>query len=171
MVQVYGIQHFALTVPDMDEAVRFFETMFGAVTAISIDGVDVDDEFMIKRLGVPAGRRIRKQRVIVCGNGGNLELFEYSGEQPSPIKNNSEIGACHIAFEVDDAHAAAARLREAGVDVLEGPTLIDSGPMQGLTWVYLRAPWGQFLELVSLDEPLGYEADGGPTMWSARGED
>jgi catechol 2,3-dioxygenase-like lactoylglutathione lyase family enzyme len=167
MVPIYGLHHIGLTVPNMDEAVRFFEAVLGAVTVLRVDGVNVDDEFMKRRLGVPAGRRIKQQRVVVCGAGGNLELFEYSGEeQPSPVKGNSEVGACHLAFQVDDAHAAAARLRAEGVDVLEGPTLIDSGPMKGLTWVYLRAPWGQFLEVVSADGPLGYESAGGPKMWS-----
>jgi catechol 2,3-dioxygenase-like lactoylglutathione lyase family enzyme len=167
MVPIHGLHHIGMTVPDMDEATRFFETMFGAVTVLRVDGVDVDDEFMKRRLGVPAGRRIEQQRVIVCGAGGNIELFEYSGEGgASLIKRNSEVGACHLAFQVDDAHAAAARLRAEGVDVLEGPTLIDSGPMKGLTWVYLRSPWGQFLEIVSADGPLGYESAGGPSMWS-----
>jgi catechol 2,3-dioxygenase-like lactoylglutathione lyase family enzyme len=166
MIQVHGVHHIGLTVPNMDEAVRFFETMFGGVTVLRIDGVDVDDAFMKDRLGVPAGRRIKNQRVVVCGAGGNLELFEYSGEDASPIKRNSEAGACHLAFQVDDAHAAAARLRADGVDVLDGPTLIDAGPMSGLTWVYLRSPWGQFFEVVSVSEPMGYERDGGPRMWS-----
>ncbi|MCY1249811.1 2-epi-5-epi-valiolone epimerase [compost metagenome] len=75
------------------------------------------------------------------------------------------MGGFHLGFQVDDAVAAADRLREKGVDVLEGPTLIDAGPMKGLTWVYLRTPWGQFLELVSRSGPLGYEQDGGPTLW------
>ncbi len=166
MIDVHGLHHIGLTVPNMDEAVRFFESMFGGVTVLRVDGVDVDDAFMKSRLGVPAGRRIKEQRVVVCGAGGNLELFEYSGEDDSPIKSNSEVGACHFAFQVDDAHAAAARLRANGVDVLEGPTLIDSGPMSGLTWVYLRSPWGQFFEVVSVEGPMGYERDGGPKMWS-----
>jgi hypothetical protein len=38
--------------------------------------------------------------------------------------------------------------------------------MQGLTWVYLKTPWGQFLELVSATGPLGYERSDGPRMWS-----
>ena len=165
MIQVHGVHHIGLTVPNMDEAVRFFETMFGGVTVLRIDGVDVDDAFMKDRLGVPAGRRIKDQRVVVCGAGGNLELFEYSGEDASPIKHNSESGG-DVAFQVDDARAAAARLRAEGVDVLDGPTLIDAGPMSGLTWVYLRSPWGQFFEVVSVSEPMGYERDGGPRMWS-----
>lgn len=166
VIGIHGLHHVGLTVPNMDEAVHFFETMFGGVTVLRIDGVDVDDAFMKARLGVPAGRRIKHQRVVVCGAGGNLELFEYSGEASTAIKHNSEAGACHLAFQVDDAHAAAARLRANGVDVLDGPTLIEAGPMSGLTWVYLRAPWGQFFEVVSLSEPMGYERQGGPKMWS-----
>lgn len=170
MIQVQGIQHIGLTVPDMQQAVDFFTTLFGAVTAMECGSVDVDDAFMMRRLGVPAGRRIKDQRVIVCGNGGNLELFEYSGEAgPGEPKRNSEVGGFHFAFQVDDTVAATTRLRAAGVDVLEGPTLIESGPMQGLTWVYLRSPWGLFLELVSWDAPLGYEKAGGPRMWPVNG--
>lgn len=166
-VRISGIQHFALTVPDMEEAVAFFRDMFGAETIMECGSVDVDDQFMMRRLGVPAGRRIKDQRVIRLGNGGNIELFEYSGEpDATPIKHNSEIGACHFAVEVEDAMDAAARLRAAGVDMLEGPTLIESGPMQGLTWVYLRTPWGQFMELVSWKGAMGYEKAGGPKMWS-----
>ncbi len=60
MIKVHGVHHFGLTVPNMDEAVRFFETMFGGVTVLRIDGVNVDDAFMQARLGVPAGRRARE---------------------------------------------------------------------------------------------------------------
>lgn len=166
MIRVRGIQHIGLTVPDMKQAVDFFQTVFGAVTAMECGGVDREDEFMTRRLGVPAGRRIKDQRVIVCGNGGNLELFEYTGEpEQTPLKRNSEVGGFHLAFQVDDIVAATQRIRAAGLDVLDGPTLIESGPMQGLNWVYLRAPWGLFLELVSWEGALGYERNGGPKMW------
>jgi catechol 2,3-dioxygenase-like lactoylglutathione lyase family enzyme len=167
VVDVHGIQHIGLTVPDMEEAVRFFGTIFGAVTCLSTGRLDVDDVFMTRKLGVPAHTRIKDIKVLRCGKGTNLELFEYEGEpQPTPIKRNSEIGGWHIAFEVDDAVASAARLRAAGVEVLDGPTYVDAGPMEGLTWVYLKAPWGQFLELVSIKGGMGYERQGGPKLWS-----
>ena len=167
MINVFGMEHVGMTVPDLDQAVEFLETVFGGVTVLSTGLVDVDDEFMLRRLGVQGGRRIEDIRVVRVGNGTNLELFKYSGEDRDlPLKSNSEPGGFHLAFLVDDANAAAARLREAGIDVLEGPTLIDSGPMDGLTWVYFRSPWGQFLELVSADGPLGYEREGGPKAWS-----
>ena len=167
VVAILAIEHIGFTVPDLDEAVTFFETVFGAVTIMTTGKVDVDDQFMRRRLGLPAHCRIENIKVLRCGNGSNLELFEYSGEPAGgELKRNSEVGGFHLAFQVDDAVEAAERLRQQGVDVLEGPTFIESGPMSGLTWLYLRSPWGQCLEIVSTDGPMGYEADGGPKLWS-----
>lgn len=166
-MQVYGIEHIGFTVPDLEEAVRFFTTVFGAVTVMETGRVEADNSFMKQRLGVPPHCRIENIKVLRCGNGSNLEIFEYSGEpRETALKRNSEPGGFHIALQVDDAALAAQKLRADGMDVLEGPTVIDAGPMSGLTWVYLRTPWGQFLELVSRSGPLGYENDGGAKLWS-----
>ncbi|SDN36772.1 Catechol 2,3-dioxygenase [Ensifer sp. YR511] len=167
-MKIFGVQHIGFTVSDLEEAVGFFEAVFGAVTCLETGPIDVDDTFMQKRLGVPAGRRIENIKVLRVGNGTNLEIFQYSGEGDNgdPLKRNSQPGGFHLAFEVDDCDAAATRLRAAGVEVLEGPTYVDNGAMEGLTWLYLKAPWGQFLEIVSMRGPLGYERAGGPTQWS-----
>jgi len=167
-MRIYGMQHVGFTVPDLDEAVRFFEAIFGAVTCLETGKVEADDAFMLRRLGVPAGRRIENIKVLRVGNGTNLEIFQYSGEggEEEPLKRNSQPGGFHMAFEVDDCHRAADRLRVAGVEVLEGPTLVESGAMAGLSWLYLKAPWGQFLEIVSMQGPLEYESSGGPRQWS-----
>ncbi|WP_457588844.1 VOC family protein [Ensifer canadensis] len=162
------MQHVGFTVPDLDEAVHFFETIFGAVTCLETGKIEADDAFMQSRLGVPEGRRIENIKVLRVGNGTNLEIFQYSGETDSeePLKRNSQPGGYHLAFEVDDCNSAAVRLRASGVEVLDGPTYVESGAMAGLTWLYLRAPWGQFLEIVSMSGPLGYERADGPRQWS-----
>lgn len=167
-MKVYGMEHIGLTVPDLDQAVGFFSTMFGAVECLSTGLVDVDDEFMRRRLGSPANSRIEDIRVLRIGDGTNLELFHYSGdpEPDAPLKRNSQNGGFHLAFQVDDCIAAADRLRAKGVEVLDGPTYIDGGAMEGLTWCYLRAPWGLLLEIVSSDGPLGAERAGQPAPWS-----
>lgn len=167
MNSILGLHHVGVTVPNMEQAVAFFRDMFDAVTVMECGSVDVDDDFMARHLGVPKGVRIADQRVIQTGRGGSLELFEYAGvEGAQNLKHNGEVGAMHIAFEVDDCRAVAERLRARGVDLLDGPTLIEGGPMDGLVWIYLRAPWGQYLEIVSQDRPLGYEAAGGPALWT-----
>jgi catechol 2,3-dioxygenase-like lactoylglutathione lyase family enzyme len=167
MVRYLGIQHIGLTVPDIDEATRSFEQAFGAVTAMSTGPLEVDDRFMTDKLGVPAGRRIADIRVLRIGTGTNLEIFQYRGESgEAPLKRNSEVGGWHFAIEVDDIETATRRLRDMGVQVLEGPSHIDAGPMEGLNWVYFQTPWGQFMELVSAEGPLGSERAGGPALWS-----
>ncbi|MBB3544937.1 MULTISPECIES: VOC family protein [unclassified Rhizobium] len=166
-MKVYGVEHIGFTVPNLDDAVKFFESVFGAVTALETGKIDGDDEFMRRRLGVPGHCRIENIKVLRLGNGSNIELFEYSGEAENlELKRNSEVGGFHIALQVDDAVAAAQRLRDGGVDVLDGPTYVETGPMEGLTWLYLRSPWGQFLELVSMNGPLGCARDGVQQLWS-----
>lgn len=167
-MKVYGMQHIGFTVPDLDQAVAFFKTMFGAVECLSTGLIDVDDDFMRHRLGVQGNTRIQDIKVLRVGNGTNLELFQYSGdaEPDAALKRNSQPGGFHLAFQVDDCNAAADRLRAAGIEVLEGPTYVDAGAMEGLTWCYLKAPWGQFLEIVSMEGPLGAERAGQPAQWS-----
>ena len=170
MASVLGLHHIGFTVPEMEQAVAFFRDVFETVTIMECGSVDVDDTFMATHLGVPKGAKIADQRVIQVGRGGSLELFEYSGVPGAPqLKHNGEVGSMHIAFEVDDAYVVADRMRASGVDLLEGPTLIEGGPMDNLVWLYLRSPWGQYLEIVSSNKPLGYEADGGPKLWSPSG--
>lgn len=169
-MKVFGMQHIGFTVPDLDQAVAFFTDMFGAVECLSTGPVDVDDEFMRRRLGVPGTTRIKDIKVLRVGTGTNLEIFCYEGDAGADeaLKRNSQPGGFHLAFEVDDCVAAAERLRQKGVEVLDGPTYIDSGPMDGLTWCYLKAPWGQFCEIVSSNGPLGAERAGQPAQWSPK---
>lgn len=167
MIDVFGLQHIGLTVPNMDEAVNFFEKIFGAITLLSTGPLEVDDEYMVAKLGAPAHTRIKDIKILRCGVGTNLELFEYVGDSVTPIKRNSEIGGFHLAFQVADIYAAAQRLREYGIEVMDGPTFVDSGPLKGLDWVYFKTPWGQFMELVSMSHgPLAYEATSPIKAWS-----
>lgn len=169
-MKTYGMQHIGVTVPDLDQAVDFFETLFGGVTCLATGPLQVDDDFMQRRLGVRAGRRIADIKVLRVGNGSNIELFQYAGEPEAdaPPKENSQPGGFHLAFEVDDCMAAADRLRAAGLEVMDGPTFIEAGPMAGLTWCYFKAPWGHFMEIVSMDGPLGAEREGGHPQWSPK---
>jgi predicted enzyme related to lactoylglutathione lyase len=93
-----------------------------------------------------------------CGDSANIELFAYAGDDEGGcIRRPSQVGAFHLAFQIDDVSAAAERLRERGVELLEGPTYVERGGLAGLTWIYLRSPWGQVIELYG-SEQLGYEA-------------
>jgi catechol 2,3-dioxygenase-like lactoylglutathione lyase family enzyme len=83
-----------------------------------------------------------------------------------PQKRPSEVGGTHICFEVEDVVDSAARLKAQGIEMLDGPNLVEKGPLAGFNWVYFRAPWGQILEIASF-EKLGYEKDTSHRLWRA----
>jgi catechol 2,3-dioxygenase-like lactoylglutathione lyase family enzyme len=163
---VRGMHHVGITVPDIEEGIAFFKAMFGAIEVFRTGPFDVDQDFMKNKIGASATSTIQDLVFLRCGDGTSVELFEYDGEAPSEPRRPSEIGGMHLCFEVDDVHASAERLRAQGVDLLDGPNLVDSGPLKGFNWIYLRSPWGLMLEVASFDR-LGYEEGTSHRIWRA----
>ena len=163
--RVYGLHHIGITVPNLKEAVAFFEAVFGAVDVFHTGPFDVDEAFMARRLGAAPHSRIRDLVFLRCGEGTSVELFEYSGEDSTARpKRNSEIGGTHLCFEVEDVFASAERLRAMGVELLDGPNTVEDGPLAGFNWIYFYTPWGQSLEIASFTT-LGYEKTTPLRLW------
>jgi hypothetical protein len=122
---------------------------------------------MATHLGVDARTRIPQLRMIRCGNGANLELFEFdAANQDKALPRNSDLGGHHIAFYVDAIEPAIAYLRERGLKIMGDPITMTDGPSAGLTWVYFLAPWGLQLELVSYPKGMAYEAGRRRVLWN-----
>ncbi|MBB3565038.1 catechol 2,3-dioxygenase-like lactoylglutathione lyase family enzyme [Rhizobium sp. BK512] len=162
--KVRGMHHIGITVPDIEEGISFFKAVFGAVEVFRTGPFDVDQDFMENKLGAARHSKIRDLVFLRCGNGTSVELFEYEGESVSAPKRSSEVGGMHLCFEVDDVDAAADRLRDQGVELLDGPNLVDAGPLAGFNWIYFRAPWGLILEVASFTR-LGYEDTSSERLW------
>jgi catechol 2,3-dioxygenase-like lactoylglutathione lyase family enzyme len=162
------MHHIGITVPDIDEGIAFFKAVFGAIEVFHTGPFDVDQAFMKNKLGAAPQSKIRDLVFLRCGDGTSVELFEYSGDQgDSRPKRSSEVGGMHLCFEVEDVRTSAERLRALGVEMLEGPTLVDAGPLAGFNWIYLRSPWGLLLEVASFDK-LGYEENTPHRLWRAK---
>lgn len=167
-VSVYGIHHIGITVPDIEEGIAFFTKIFDAIVVFRTGAFDVEDSFMKGKLGAAPNSRIKDLVFLRCGNGTSLELFEYSGEDKNAAqKRSSEVGGSHICFEVEDVFASAKHLEALGVQMLDGPNVVDAGPLEGFKWVYFRTPWGQILEIASFDK-LGYESGSTQRLWRAK---
>lgn len=165
---VYGMHHIGMTVPNIEEGIEFFKAIFGAIEVFRTGPFDVDADFMENKLGASPRSNIRDLAFLRCGEGTSVELFEYGGEENlAPPKRPSEVGGMHLCFEVENVHASAERLNALGVEMLDGPTLVDSGPLAGFNWIYFRAPWGLVLEVASFDK-LGYEDDSPHRLWRAK---
>ncbi|MBN8291099.1 VOC family protein [Rhodobacter sp. NTK016B] len=163
-----GVNHIGLTVPDLDQAEGFFSEVLGCERAMAF-GPFRDDEgtFMQDLLGVDPRAVVNQIRMLRCGFGSNIELFSYDAPDQTVIEQrNSDIGAYHIAFYVDDIDAAAAYLRDAGIQTNMGPLPVTDGPAAGQSILYFSAPWGLQFEAISFPEGMAYEHEGGPILWS-----
>ncbi len=165
-----GPDHFGFTVPDLAQAVSFFKDVIGCGEFYPLGPFSGGDStWMADHLNVDAKATIPDMRLMRCGNGANLEIFQYTApEQNMTPPRNSDVGGHHVAFYVDDMTAAVAYLREKGVTVLGEPTTMTEGPSAGETWVYFLAPWGMQLELVSYPDGKAYEAEFEGRLWDPR---
>ncbi len=163
-----GVNHIGLTVPDIDAAEAFFTDILGCQRATAF-GPFRDDEgsFMQDLLDVAPRAVVNEIRLLRCGFGSNIELFDYDAPDQAIVRpRNSDIGGHHIALYVDDIGAAAEYLESQGIRTLLGPLPVNEGPAAGQTILYFFAPWGLQMELISFPEGMAYEADGGPVLWS-----
>jgi catechol 2,3-dioxygenase-like lactoylglutathione lyase family enzyme len=165
-----GPDHVGFTVPDLAEAIAFFGGVLGCAEFYPLGPFSGGEStWMTDHLNVDAKATIPDMRLMRCGNGANLEIFQYTApEQALTPPRNSDVGGHHIAFYVDDMTAAVAYLRDKGVKVLGDPTTMTDGPSKGETWVYFLSPWGMQLELVSYPDGKAYEADYEGRLWDPR---
>lgn len=164
-----GAQHIGIAVPDLEQAVAFFERVIGARTLIRCGAVEADGAWMRGSLGAHEDSRLAGLAVLRCGHGTNVELLEY--RQPGglgPVPDASANATSHLALEVDDIDAAATFLRAQGLELLDGPNEVREGDFGGLRWLYFRSPWGLTLELVSAPEGLGYARATSDRLWDPK---
>ncbi|MHB1062971.1 MAG: VOC family protein [Georgenia sp.] len=164
-----GTEHIGFTVPDLDQAERFFVDVIGCERTYTLGPFASGDDWMARHLNVDPRTVMRELRFFRCGFGPNFEIFSYEPPEPPALQpRNSDIGGHHLAFYVDDVDVATAYLRQqVGVTVLGEPTA-SSGPSAGQRWVYFLSPWGMQLELVSFPNGKAYEAGGGTRLWHPR---
>lgn len=162
-----GVEHVGFTVPDIDEATRFFTDVIGCEHVYSLGPIaDATGDWMARHLNVPAHSGIRELRFFRCGFGPNFEIFEYVGDdQNATPPRNCDVGGHHLAFYVDNFESALEHLIRHGVHILGDPTVRSGGPSAGQTWVYFLAPWGMQLELVSFPDGKGYESTTTRRLW------
>ncbi len=155
-----GIDHVGLTVPDLEQAIAFFTGVFGATVLFRHGAYAPDAQVNVQNFARPASIEVAGIAMIRIGDR-QIELLAYRGGSRQEVwPATSDLGGHHLSFYVDDLDSAVTALRAAGVEVLGDPLPMggpESGP--GNRFVYLRAPWGMFLELVTY--PTGKAVDRG----------
>jgi catechol 2,3-dioxygenase-like lactoylglutathione lyase family enzyme len=148
-----GVEHVGFTVPDVEEAIRFFVDVLGCEQVYEMGpAADPDGTWMADNLDVHPRAAIPKFVMFRCANGANFEIFQYEAPgQNQRWPKLSDWGGSHIAFYVDDMDAAIAHVESHGVVVLGEGKKDCFGPESGeqSTFAHFLTPWGQILEFVS----------------------
>ena len=80
-----GMEHIGFTVPDINEACDFFERILGAETLYTAaTDFRAEGTWMRDHLNVDPSCVIKEFRYLRCGNGTNLEVFQYCLLYTSP---------------------------------------------------------------------------------------
>jgi len=144
------VDHVGITVPDLDQAIAFFENAFAAQ--------------LLWRVGpfpeTPTGAPIESVHLAMLrlGPNLNLELLAFKApQQRLEMPSNVDLGAAHIAIFVDDMHAAADSLMKHGAMLLRGPIVAAGDVKRGEVIWYFKTPWGAFMEILSRPDHLPYE--------------
>ena len=165
---IRGTEHIGFTVPDLEEAHRFFVDVIGCEYVYTLGPFERDDNWMTEHLNVHPRSVMRELRFYRCQHGPNFEVFQWEpadGQRDQP--RNSDLGGHHLAFYVDDLDAAVDYLRSEGIRVLGEPTA-SRNASEGQRWVYFLSPWGMQFELVSFPNGKAYEATSAVKLWDPR---
>jgi catechol 2,3-dioxygenase-like lactoylglutathione lyase family enzyme len=168
---VRAIDHVGITVPNIEEATKFFVDAFGGEVIFAMDSHrDTTDPAVMAqeqaKLGTRPGARWTRTLVLRLGEGPSIELFEYDDPGRLPPPTPGDLGIQHFGVYVDDIERVADQVVAAGGRRLEGPTLLpglESG--DGNAWLYTMAPWGGIIELVSYPSPQAYEEQTDVRRW------
>ncbi len=143
-----AMHHVGITVSDLERGIDFYHGVLG-LGFVNEPSPVFDDAGLGPAVGVP-GAALRQ--VSLALGDVTLELLEYvRPESPvdAPLPQNA-LGAQHVAFLVEDIHAAKAELEAKGVEFFSDVNVVDEGVLAGWRWVYFSDPDGNALELVEI---------------------
>ena len=165
-----GMDHVGITVPNIGEAVAWFENVMGCVAPLTFGPFsDPTGTFMQDLLDVHPRAVVEQITMVRCGRSANIELFEYTApDQRTTFPKNSDWAGHHIAFYVTDIDAAVAYMVSKGAEKVLGPLPVTEGPAAGQSINYFRTPFGTYVELISYPHGMAYERDPSRPLWSPK---
>ncbi len=140
------IDHFGLSVPDLEEAIEFYCSTLGFTELDRHEWANDPVEDKLAGYEETAGKLAMLRLGDVC-----LEVFEYASPKPETCGDLRPVfgyGTTHMAFEVDDLVAEYERLKDKGMIFTAEP--IDIGEAGLCT--YGRDPFGNVVKLLQFYE-------------------
>ncbi|MGO1543272.1 MAG: VOC family protein [Gulosibacter sp.] len=139
---VEGIHHVGITVRDIKRSFEWYQLMFGLVPGPINHNSGPDLEAGVQVEGAQLDYSMIEIGAL------RIEFLEYKEPEGRDFNlQNSDIGATHICFQVDDMDAAYNSLTSKGAVFSAPPVALIDGSLAGSKWAYLRDPDGIQLEL------------------------
>lgn len=155
---VRTLDHVGLSVPDLEQAARFFVAVLGFEEVYAHAPRHAPGDVQARQFDRHPDTVLRGIRMLRLGTL-NLELLELDApDQRREAPRTSDWGASHLALYVDDLEAAVEHLHAHGVQVLGEPMDLP-GPESGAgnRFVFAVGPGGVTIELVSYPDGKAYE--------------
>jgi catechol 2,3-dioxygenase-like lactoylglutathione lyase family enzyme len=142
MTSFGDMHHVGITVRELEESLTWYEQTFGVQREFVAHGSGPD---LSTAVGVPDAQL---SFAFLRFGSSALELLCYDNpREDAYTRSNADVGSAHVCIDVPDLQAAYEDLGSRGVEFLAPPLLIEEGPLEGCSFVYLRDPNGVTLEL------------------------
>jgi catechol 2,3-dioxygenase-like lactoylglutathione lyase family enzyme len=165
-----GFDHVGITVPDINQAIEWFEDVMGAVAPLTF-GPFPAGPFVASVVDVAETASIDQITMLRLGHSASIELFKYTAPdgQRHDMPKNSDWSGHHVAFYVTDIEPAVEYMVSKGVRRMPaGPFTLTAGPAAGQTIQYFQTPWGGYIEFISYPHGMAYEAPSVKSLWSPK---
>jgi len=134
MTNLIRLNHVAVLVPDLDQALSFWQDQLG----LSLDHVETVSSMEVKIAFLPLGESEIELVQPITDTSGLAKYLEKRGP-----------GLHHICIEVEDIAAKLQDLLESGVRLIDQePTLMDDG--RQLAFLHPKSAGGVLVELYQL---------------------
>ncbi|NLF12659.1 MAG: methylmalonyl-CoA epimerase [Anaerolineaceae bacterium] len=142
---IRGVHHTCITVSNLERSIAFYRDFLGLELLFTEESERSQDD-RSRALGI-AGAKV-KLAILKAGEA-RVELIEYvtAGGRPYDRQVN-DVGAMHIAFQVENIDEVYRRMVDHGVRFTAPPATIPAGPMAGWRWTYFFDPDGVSLEII-----------------------
>jgi catechol 2,3-dioxygenase-like lactoylglutathione lyase family enzyme len=149
-----AINHVGLTVPDLEKAVDWYQSVLGFRVLMGPYEISVSDSYGSRMLKDFFGPELKRLRMVhmSTSNGVGLEIFEFVEPRTQLPENNFEYtkaGFYHICITDPNVEGLFKRIVESGGKEVSGVWEIyrDSG----FKAVYCKDPFGNIIEVFSHD--------------------
>jgi len=126
-----GTHHVAVQTRDWDASLQLYRDVLG-MKSVAVFG--------------PEDRRIM---LLDTGDGSHIELFQPTGDTPSPGSASPNDPVTHIALATTDARTAIEHVRSQGYEVTVEPKDVNLGGLD-VTVAFFKGPSGEVVEFFQM---------------------